>query len=76
MLRTLGADMVGMSTVMEAIAARYLGARVGGISVISNPAAGLTEKPPSHEEVLRAAEQARPRLVKLLRGVLSRLLTL
>lgn len=73
MLRTLGADMVGMSTVVEAIAARYLGARVLGISVVSNLAAGLRPEPLSHEEVVRAPDASRPRLIRLLQGVLGKL---
>jgi purine-nucleoside phosphorylase len=54
MLRTAGADLVGMSTVMEAIAARHLGAEVLGISMISNPAAGLSDVPINHQDVLAA----------------------
>ena len=55
MLRTAGADLVGMSTVMEAIAARHLGAEVLGISLVSNPAAGLSPEPIDHQDVLAAA---------------------
>jgi purine-nucleoside phosphorylase len=73
MLRTLGADMVGMSTVVEAISARYLGARVLGISIISNLAAGLRPEPLSHEEVVRVTDATGPRLVHLLQGILGRL---
>lgn len=73
MLRTMGADTVGMSTVNEAIAARYLGARVMGISVVSNLAAGISETPLDHSEVAAAGKQAAARLEKLLAGVLSKL---
>jgi purine-nucleoside phosphorylase len=73
MLRTLGADMVGMSTVNETIIARYLGARVLGISVISNMAAGMSPTPLTHEEVAAAGRRASARLETLLRGTLSAL---
>lgn len=73
MLATLGADLVGMSTVLEAIQARHLGARVLGISVVTNVAAGLTKEPLSHEEVARSGDRAAIRMEKLLRGVLAEL---
>ncbi len=73
MLRTIGADIVGMSTVNEAIAARYLQTRVLGISVVSNLAAGLSPTPLSHEEVSAAGRQAAARLESLLRGILIEL---
>jgi purine-nucleoside phosphorylase len=55
MLRTLGADCVGMSTVPEAIVARHMGLRVAGISMLANIAAGVSGKPINHEEVLETA---------------------
>ncbi|QDP81617.1 purine-nucleoside phosphorylase [Nocardia otitidiscaviarum] len=73
MLRTIGADLVGMSTVLEAIAARAAGARVLGISLVTNLAAGVTGAHLSHAEVLAEGHAAAPRLGKLLRGVLERL---
>ncbi|MRH88827.1 purine-nucleoside phosphorylase [Nocardia sp. SYP-A9097] len=73
MLRTIGADLVGMSTVLEAIAAREGGARVLGISLVTNLAAGVTGAHLSHAEVLAEGHAAAPRLGKLLRGVLERL---
>jgi inosine/guanosine/xanthosine phosphorylase family protein len=73
MLRTLGADAVGMSTVMEAIAARWAGLRVCGVSLVTNPGAGLSDHPLSHEEVLTAANAAGPRLEQVLRGFLRTL---
>ena len=75
MLRSLGADLVGMSTVHEAIAARYLGAEVLGISVVSNKAAGLTGEPLTHDEVTAAGKGAADRLHGLLAGVIPKLET-
>jgi purine-nucleoside phosphorylase len=72
MLRALGADCVGMSTVPEVIAARHLGVPVCGISVVTNPAAGLSRKPLSHEEVAQAAERVRDRLGTLVATFLPR----
>jgi purine-nucleoside phosphorylase len=69
-LATLGADAVGMSTVMEAIAARWAGLRLCGVSLISNPAAGITGEPIVHEEVLAAGREAGARLAKVLRRFL------
>ena len=70
MLRRLGADAVGMSTVPEAIAARQAGMTVTAISVIKNAAAGTTKAPVSHEEVLRTAARARSKVSALLRKFL------
>ncbi|GAA4834667.1 purine-nucleoside phosphorylase [Saccharopolyspora rosea] len=69
MLRTLGADLVGMSTVLEAIAARAAGAEVLGVSLVTNLAAGLTGEPLSHEEVLEAGRASASRMGKLLRSL-------
>jgi purine-nucleoside phosphorylase len=71
MLRTLGADAVGMSTVMEAIACRWAGLEVCGISLVTNPGAGVTGDPLTHEEVLAAADEAGPRLARVIRRFLS-----
>lgn len=67
MFRTLGADAVGMSTAVEAIAARHAGMEVVGISCISNLACGMTDKPLSHEEVQEAATAAKGKFTALVR---------
>jgi purine-nucleoside phosphorylase len=73
MLRTLGADLVGMSTVPEAIAASYLGMRVLGISCVTNMAAGVGPKKLSHAEVIETGKRTegllRDLLVEILRGI-------
>jgi purine-nucleoside phosphorylase len=73
MLRTLGADLVGMSTVHETIAARAAGAEVLAISLVTNLAAGMTGQPLSHAEVLEAGRQSATRMGALLAGVISAL---
>lgn len=73
MLATLGADLVGMSTALEAIAARHLGAAVLGLSLVTNLAAGVSATPLDHLEVLAAGAAAAPGLGRLLRGVIERL---
>jgi purine-nucleoside phosphorylase len=70
MLRTLGADLVGMSTVLEAIAARHLGAEVLAISLVSNLAAGLSPHGLDHAEVVAAGKAAAGRMGSLLAGLL------
>ncbi len=66
MLRTLGADAVGMSTVCEAIAANHMGMRVCAISCVANLAAGMTDDPLTHAEVQQAADKAAPLFKKLI----------
>jgi purine-nucleoside phosphorylase len=67
MLRALGADAVGMSTVLEAIAARWAGIELCGVSLITNAGAGYSGMPLSHEEVLAAGAEAGPRLAAVIR---------
>ncbi len=73
MLRTLGADLAGMSTVPEVIVAAHMGARVLGLSCVTNLAAGITDEPLSHEEVTETAARVRGDFEKLLRAILARL---
>jgi purine-nucleoside phosphorylase len=73
MLRTLGADVVGMSTVPEAIVARQAGIDVLGIALVSNAAAGVLGAPITHEEVLEAGREAAPRLASLIERIVARL---
>ena len=72
MLRALGADLAGMSTVPEVIAARHMGARVLGISCVTNLAAGVTGEKLSHEEVTATAARVRETFVRLLDRILVR----
>jgi purine-nucleoside phosphorylase len=73
MLRTLGADVVGMSTVPEAIVARHAGMDVMGVALVSNAAAGVLGTPITHEEVLEAGRKAAPMLAALIERVIARL---
>ena len=73
MAKRLGADLVGMSTVPEAIAARHMGARLLGISLVTNLAAGISPVPLSHEEVQETADEARERFTAVVDGLLKTL---
>jgi purine-nucleoside phosphorylase len=72
MVRALGGDLVGMSTVLEAIAAREAGLEVLGISLVTNLAAGITGEPLNHEEVLEAGRSAATRMGRLLGAVVPK----
>ncbi len=69
-LRTIGADLVGMSTVPEVIAARHMGIKVLAISCVTNMAAGILDQEINHEEVLETGERVREDFVALIRAVL------
>ena len=71
MLRNLGADAVGMSTVPEAIVARHMGLEVLGISCITNMAAGISDEPINHEEVMATGDRVRDTFAQLLRRVVG-----
>lgn len=73
MYRSLGADAVGMSTVPEAIAARHQGMRVLGISCITNLAAGMSDEPINHEEVMETGERVSSVFKELLRRIIVRI---
>jgi purine-nucleoside phosphorylase len=72
--RTIGADLVGMSTVPEVIAARHSGIRVLGISCVTNMAAGTTDAPLNQEEVLETGARVKSQFIGLLRAVIPRIL--
>ncbi|WP_339316116.1 purine-nucleoside phosphorylase [Paenibacillus sp. FSL R10-2734] len=71
MARLMGADAVGMSTVPEVIVARHAGMEVLGISCITNKAAGILEQSLSHEEVMEATEQVKPKFLNLVLGIIE-----
>ena len=73
MLAALGGHAVGMSTVLECIAARWVGLEVCGVSLVTNAGAGYTGEPLSHEEVLAAGEVAGPRLARVIRRFVAEL---
>jgi purine-nucleoside phosphorylase len=72
-LRTIGADLVGMSTALEVIAARHMGIKVLAISCVTNMAAGILDQPLSHQEVMETGERVKTSFEALLRAVLPRL---
>ena len=75
LVRRIGGDLVGMSTVPEAIALAHMGARVGAISLVTNLAAGATAEPVTHEEVQEAAELAKTKSRNLINALIPRLVS-
>lgn len=73
MLRVMGADAVGMSTVPEVIVARHSGMKVLGISCVTNMAAGILDQPLSHEEVMTTADRVRDTFLSLVMGIVGKL---
>jgi purine-nucleoside phosphorylase len=73
MFRLLGADAVGMSTVPEAIAARHIGMKVLGISCITNLAAGVSDMPINHEEVMETGEKVAETFKELLKRIIAKI---
>lgn len=71
--RAIGGELVGMSTALDAIAARHAGLEVFGISLVTNAAAGFSGEPLSHDEVVQAGHDAGPRISALLAGIIERI---
>lgn len=71
--RAIGGDLVGMSTALDAVAARHAGLEVFGISLVTNLAAGVSDRPLSHSEVIQAGVEAGPRISALLADIIHRL---
>ena len=71
--KRIGADLIGMSTALEAIAGRHAGMEVFGISLVTNLAAGISPQPLSHQEVIESGHAAGPRISRLLADIIARL---
>ena len=75
MAKRIGGDLVGMSTALDAIAARHVGMEVLGISLVTNLAAGISDQPLSHQEVIEAGQAAAERCGRLLADVVQRVVS-
>jgi purine-nucleoside phosphorylase len=75
MAKRIGGDLVGMSTALDAIAARHVGMEVLGISLVTNLAAGISDQPLSHQEVIEAGQAAAERCGRLLADVVRRVVS-
>ena len=75
MAKRMGGDLVGMSTALDAIAARHVGMEVLGISLVTNLAAGISDQPLSHQEVIEAGQAAAERCGRLLADVVQRVVS-
>lgn len=73
MIRILGADAVGMSTVPEVLVARHMGMRVLGISCISNAASGILDQPLSHDEVIETTDRVKKAFIQFVKGIVEQL---
>lgn len=73
MIRTLGGDAVGMSTVPEVIVAAHANMKVLGISCLTNMAAGILEQPLSHDEVIEVAAQVKEQFIRLIKRILEKI---
>jgi purine-nucleoside phosphorylase len=73
MARILGGDAVGMSTVPEVIAANHCGAKVLGISCITNMACGILDQPLNHTEVIETSNKVKDKFIKLVSGIIQKL---
>ncbi|HAZ37690.1 MAG TPA: purine-nucleoside phosphorylase, partial [Clostridiaceae bacterium] len=73
MVRSLGSDAVGMSTVPEVIVANHQGMKVLGISCITNMASGILDQPLNHEEVIETSNKVKDKFIRLVKGIIKQM---